>query len=218
MEPRNYLANASATPPAAPGTPSNGYPQSAVPGVNEATVPGPFWFYKTGEEIRAVLTAAGLTPSDGDLTQLSASIAALIAAATPDASESVKGIIERATAAEAQALTDNVRALTPARLASALQGSNQVLGGGSGYQKLPGGLIVQWGGPVTTSGSTGVAVTFPIAFPNSHLSAACTASQNSSVECTFSGLNATGFTLHGWLPSTGARSSFNGVYWMAIGY
>ena len=70
MEPRNYLANASATPPSKPASPSAGYPQAAVPGVNEATTPGPFWFYKIGEELRGVLTAAGLTPSDDDITQL----------------------------------------------------------------------------------------------------------------------------------------------------
>lgn len=34
----------------------------------------------------------------------------------------------------------------------------------SGYQKLPSGLIIQWGG-VTTSASADVAWTFPIAFP-----------------------------------------------------
>lgn len=70
MEPRNYLANASATPPTKPGSPSSGYPQAAVPGVSEATTPGPFWFYKIGEEMRTVLVGAGLTPSDDDLSQL----------------------------------------------------------------------------------------------------------------------------------------------------
>jgi len=37
--------------------------------------------------------------------------------------------------------------------------------GSSGYQKLPGGLIVQWG-TLTTGGSGSDAVTFPITFPN----------------------------------------------------
>ena len=70
MEPRNYLANANDTPPSAPASPSNGYPQSSVPGTSEATTPGTFWFYKVGEEMRNVLVAAGLTPTDAELDQL----------------------------------------------------------------------------------------------------------------------------------------------------
>jgi hypothetical protein len=37
---------------------------------------------------------------------------------------------------------------------------------GNGYQKFPDGLIIQWGG---LSVSTGIGVTFPIAFPNACL-------------------------------------------------
>lgn len=43
------------------------------------------------------------------------------ASSQPDASETVKGIVELATVAEAQAGTDNVRAVTPAGLASTSQ-------------------------------------------------------------------------------------------------
>lgn len=70
MEPRNYLANADASPPVKPGAPSVGYPRTATPGVNESTSPGPFWFYKLGEELRALITSAGLTPDDDDLGQV----------------------------------------------------------------------------------------------------------------------------------------------------
>ena len=37
---------------------------------------------------------------------------------------------------------------------------------GSGYQKLPSGLIIQWGGTGVIPGPSGVTVTFPVAFPN----------------------------------------------------
>lgn len=47
-------------------------------------------------------------------------------------------------------------------------GSNQSLST-SGYQKLPGGLIIQWGTGTTSSGL--LAVTFPIAFPTIGLNA-----------------------------------------------
>ncbi len=173
METRNYLANASAAPPVKPGAPSTGYPQTAVPGVSEATVPGPFWFYKIGEELRAIITAAGLTPSDDNLGQL---LEALVQLGLSQATETAQGLVELATAAEVQAGTDTQRAVTPARLASltateTLRGlvelatSVEVQTGtdtlravtpaglasfgkshsSNGYQKLPGGLIVQWG-------------------------------------------------------------------------
>lgn len=81
MEPRNYLANAAGSPPTKPASPSTGYPQSAVPGVSDATTPGPFWFYKMGEEMRAVLVAGGVTPSDNDIAQLLAAMRKMFARA-----------------------------------------------------------------------------------------------------------------------------------------
>lgn len=72
-----------------------------------------------------------------------------------------------ASSAEAQAQTDNTKALSPLRLKEALQGANQSLAA-SGYQKLPGGLILQWSSFMTSvAGFT--TYTFPIAFPNACL-------------------------------------------------
>jgi len=71
MDNRKFQSAASATPPSAPGSPSSGYPTNGNPGTGTpATLPGEFWFHKVGEEIRTVITNAGLTPSDADLTQL----------------------------------------------------------------------------------------------------------------------------------------------------
>lgn len=85
---------------------------------------------------------------------------------TVSSSETVSGIIELATTAETQAGTDNSRAITPLELFNSLKGSNQSLAS-NGYQKLHGGLIIQWGtysGVLThTSSYTPI---FPIAFPN----------------------------------------------------
>lgn len=68
-----------------------------------------------------------------------------------------------ASSAEAQALSNAVKSITPATLAAAFQGANQLLGA-SGYQKLPGGTILQWG--VATVGGAGTTpVSFPITFP-----------------------------------------------------
>lgn len=62
----------------------------------------------------------------------------------PDASTTIKGKVQLATATEAQALASALLAMTPSTLNQALKGSNQYLSG-NGYQKLPGGLILQWG-------------------------------------------------------------------------
>ncbi|MCP3881669.1 MAG: hypothetical protein GY701_25255, partial [Sulfitobacter sp.] len=87
--------------------------------------------------------------------------------ASRTATETRAGLIEIATAAEAQALASAVVALTPARLADAFRGANQSLNP-NGYQRLPGGLIIQWGrqkaGDVYDD-YYGYTV-FPIAFPN----------------------------------------------------
>lgn len=69
-----------------------------------------------------------------------------------------------ASSAQAQAWASNTTLLTPLRLNEALKGSNQSLAA-NGYQKLPGGLIMQWG--QYTQNTQGQSFTFPIAFPNS---------------------------------------------------
>ena len=71
-----------------------------------------------------------------------------------------------ASSAEAQGLALLTKALSPGGLAAALQGANQSLAG-SGYQKLPGGLILQWGElSLTDITERSIAITFPITFPN----------------------------------------------------
>lgn len=121
---RAFASGASGTPPTAPASPSIGYPTKGNAGTGTpATKPGEYWYHMITEEMRAVITAAGLTPSQSDLTQL------------------------------LQAL--------PGALASRPEMARSIAA--SGYQKLPGGLIIQWGSGVVTSGSLG-AVVFPVAF------------------------------------------------------
>lgn len=78
----------------------------------------------------------------------------------------VAGISRLATAAEADAGTLADVAVTPAAL-----GISQRSFAANGWQRLPGGLILQWG-TVTLVGATPVTVTFPIAFPTAFRSAA----------------------------------------------
>lgn len=127
MDNRKWEADAIVSPPTAPASPSNGYPTNGDPGAAQnATEPGAWWFHAIGEEIREVIVSAGLTPDHQDLTQLSDAILALITAnivTVPDASETVKGIVELATDAETQIGTDTVRAVTPAGLRAGLNAS-----------------------------------------------------------------------------------------------
>lgn len=75
MDNRIFQAAAIAIPPAAEASPSTGYPTDGDPaGGVPATIPGAAWFNQIGEELRAVITGAGLTPSDADLTQLKKAI------------------------------------------------------------------------------------------------------------------------------------------------
>ena len=84
-----------------------------------------------------------------------------------------------------------------------------------GYQRLPSGLILQWG-VVSTSSSGDTAVTLPIAFPNSSLLVVATSGHNP-------GGAAEGYvaaTLNGRtsLLLRGTNGSPTGTWWMAMGY
>ncbi len=115
-----------------------------------------------------------------------------------------------ATAAEAQAFTAG-KIIDGAALNTALKGGNQSLAT-NGYQKLPGGLIVQWGFSAVT-GPGYQAITFPITFPNACLSMQNSAKTNSAVLAN-NYSNVVSFSVTG---ATIGRDD-QGSYWLAIGY
>jgi hypothetical protein len=81
MDPRKMKSHASATAPAAPVSPSTGYPTGGDPITGTpASELGAYWFYQLGEEIRAVIVEGGLTPALGVLTQLKTAIQNMISA------------------------------------------------------------------------------------------------------------------------------------------
>lgn len=83
---RAFASGASGSAPSVPASPSIGYPTAGNPGSGTpATKPGEYWFYMITEEIRKVITDAGLTPAAGNVTQLSAAIQNLIAGSTQPA-------------------------------------------------------------------------------------------------------------------------------------
>lgn len=101
--------------------------------------------------------------------------------------------VQVATAAQSRAMTANNVYLSPLQLANAFTGSNQSLTA-NGYQKLPGGLILQWGSITTTTSPLGTPVVFPIPFPTACVSfgSTCTsATVYSDVMEIVGGLNTT---------------------------
>lgn len=123
-----------------------------------------------------------------------------------------------ASTAQAQAWASNTTLITPLRLAESFKGSN-FLSSGSGYQRLPSGIIIQWGSG-TTGGAGTAAVIWPIAFTTNVFQAfavdrALDALTNNIhiVGCddgTTTGMNVYSIT------DTGAAAS-SGFKWWAIG-
>lgn len=68
---RAYQSGAAVSAPSAPASPSTGYPTAGNPGSGTpATTPGPYWYHMIMEELMAVISAAGIEPAQGNLTQL----------------------------------------------------------------------------------------------------------------------------------------------------
>lgn len=89
-------------------------------------------------------------------------------ATTAGATETSTGLVELATTAETQAGTDDLRAITALKLFNSLKGSNQNLTT-SGYQKLHGGLIIQWGTQTPPGNAIVQTYNFPLVFPTNCL-------------------------------------------------
>ena len=94
---------------------------------------------------------------------------------------------------------------------SEFTGANQSLAG-NGYQKLPGGLIIQWGEVVNPS-SRQVGIIFPISFPNYFLNGSVTTVNNTVI-------TDNGGSIYS-AANSGMAAALNGIYsfnWIAIGH
>tara|TARA_R110002074_G_scaffold130527_1_gene272217 strand:+ start:124 stop:1026 length:903 start_codon:yes stop_codon:yes gene_type:complete len=102
-----------------------------------------------------------------DTTQLAttAFVGAAIGVATPDASDTVKGLIELATGTEVKAGVDAVKALTAANLLRVAVDNTQVTSNGDQGSLEIAGVVVKWGEYYIPSGTTQT-ITFDNAFPN----------------------------------------------------
>lgn len=125
-----------------------------------------------------------------------------------------------ASALQTQQQTSNTTLISPLGLATAFQAANQLLSA-NGYQKFPGGLIVQWGS--ANVAATGSFITLPIPFPNvfAAVSVAKAASAqpgtttNNNVGSEASVDNLTRFIARVYQDSAGVARP---ITWMAIGY
>lgn len=130
---------------------------------------------------------------------------------------------ELATSEEAVSGVITTKAITPSGVTDMFSVSGQSYIGTSGYQKLPSGLIMQWGESGGYSGGeVEVAVTFPLEFPNSALQVTGTIDHSAVV-----GGSVALYTKTGTLTTTGltfisdaSHSSLTGakIRWFAIGY
>ena len=95
-------------------------------------------------------------------------------------------------------------------------GSNQSLGT-TGYQKVPGGLIMQWGTTPVIAGPGTLAITFPIAFPSNCANVQLTIKDASGDTSSTGIVSARSVTTTGFILYNGEDPNmiFN---WLAIGY
>lgn len=101
---------------------------------------------------------------------------------------------------------------------AALQGSASFSSSiaASGYQKLPSGLIIQWGNAGNIASASSVAVTYPIAFPNGALSASATV--NTATNTATPQGAGIAYTSASQLTIRNLSASTLGFTWIAIGY
>ncbi len=103
-----------------------------------------------------------------------------LAKAIPDATVTLKGLVELATVAEAKTGTDTVRAVTPAGLKGAIdeafanipQDTYPFSKSQNGYFQDQSGIIIQWGQGVSITGKRDY-VAYPIPFPNGCFQTVC---------------------------------------------
>ena len=92
-------------------------------------------------------------------------------------------------------------------------GANQLLGVNTGYQKLPGGLILQWGlGGLASGAGTGT-FSLPIAFPTAFLRGVISDVGSTVYTYAIAGASASTYTV--WRTNTAGASAYQ---YLALGY
>lgn len=98
---------------------------------------------------------------------------------------------------------------------SAFTGANQSLGV-SGYQKFPGGLILQWGVTAGYEPPVVASAVFPIAFPSACQAVLFGSGFGAATSVTAVTKSLTGFTVY--VDEWAATGNYGALLWAAIGY
>lgn len=197
MDNRVWASGAAASPPTAPASPSVGYPSPGDPlTATPASKGGAFWFHQLGEELRAILTAAGITPDHTVLTQLLTALRSAGVFTTPSLGDRTTKVATMAC-------------------------FSQEFGAGvtaNGYQKLPSGVIIQWGLLTTSSSGGNVSTTFPITFPNTAFACfvGCAGATAGGNYGSIQDLSVTGVTHSIWSDSSTRLNGKSG-YFLVVG-
>lgn len=118
-----------------------------------------------------------------------------------------KGLVELATNAEAAAGADGDRAITPAALVAAFIRQHLE----TGYQKMPGGFVLQWGKALIANDGT-TKIVFPVAFPTACATVSAVSTDDVQPSFSVSAMDA---------ESVNFKHSGNGginAAWFAVGY
>lgn len=161
------------------------------------------------------ITAAGGNPLPAGSWPVGADIV-LRYNATIDKLELLEVGTTFATSAQVLAGTSPSLLLSPAGLKAAFTGA-QTLGSSLGYQKFPGGLVLQWGN-VTTNTSSDQVVTFPISFPTACRAVTATYANSfgsAPIIASFGNVTATSVAIASY--TTGGSRASSTVYWIAVG-
>lgn len=118
------------------------------------------------------------------------------------------------TATNAPVRADNSKKVaTTDWLLDLFSGTGQHVITQNGYQKLPGGVIIQWGLATVAAGNN--TVTLPLAFPTSMFTAVATQSSPFGVGLTVNNIiTVSNFTVSNFNIASNVPG---GVYWIAIG-
>jgi hypothetical protein len=135
-------------------------------------------------------------------------------AATATSATSATNATNATNATTAASCSGNSATVTNGVYTTNFTGSNQSISA-NGYQKLPGGLIIQWGRD-NDAGNTEGSVTFPLQFPNAVFCITTGAISNGTgAQWVYQERIRTDFTTSGFNYQC---STDSGMFWMAIGY
>lgn len=129
-----------------------------------------------------------------------------------------KDYVDTKVAKTGDTMTGQLGLLSPAGNSNpTILGQFANLKSGNGYQKLPNGLVVQWGRNSTNSNGDG-SIVFPIAFPNGCLMFVANFIGAAAAMITSSAWSATGASIHAWTAAGTGFATASGVGWIAIGH